>query len=304
MEINVLEKRVLSSDKIHNLYGKVYIPEGEIKGLFHIVHGMTEHIGRYDYTMRRIAENGYICFGYDNLGHGKTANDDSELGFIAHKDGYKYLIEDVSVYANEIRKKYGEDLPYYLLGHSMGSFIVRCSALKKAPDKLIIMGTGGENKAATLGIALIKSIKTVKGEMHFSQLVDKIAFGAYNARFLNENDKYSWLTKDEEIRRIYGEDKYCTFKFTVSAMQDLMKLLVLSNSPKWFKNLDKNLPVLLVSGQEDPVGNFGKGVLEVNNKLRANGVDSQMYLYKDCRHEILNETIKDEVINDILSFIR
>ena len=303
MEITVLEKRVLSSDKIHNLYGKVYVPNGEIKGIFQVVHGMTEHIGRYDSFMKIMAQYGYVTFGYDHLGHGNTANDDTELGFIAHKDGYQYLIEDVSVFANEIKKEYGEDLPYYLLGHSMGSFIVRCSALKNVPTKLIVMGTGGENKAATTGIALIKSIKTVRGEMHFSKLVDKIAFGAYNTKFINEKDGCSWLTKDEEIRRLYKEDKFCTFKFTVSAMQDLMKLLVLCNSKKWYENLSKDLPILLVSGEDDPVGNFGKGIYEVHSRLEEQGIDAKMILYKDCRHEILNDTSKEDVIRDILEFI-
>ena len=303
MEITVLEKRVLSSDKIHNLYGKVYVPSGEIKGIFQVVHGMTEHIGRYDSFMKIMAQYGYVTFGYDHLGHGNTAKDESELGFIAHKDGYKFLIEDVAVFANEVRKEYGENLPYYLLGHSMGSFIVRCSALKNVPTKLIVMGTGGENKAATTGIALIKSIKTVRGEMHFSKLVDKIAFGAYNTKFINEKDGCSWLTKDEEIRRLYKEDKFCTFKFTVSAMQDLMKLLVLCNSKKWYENLSKDLPILLVSGEDDPVGNFGKGIYEVHSRLEEQGIDAKMILYKDCRHEILNDTSKEDVIRDILEFI-
>ena len=116
MNIITEKIRVPSSDGIHQLSGVVYIPEGEIKGLYHIVHGMTEHIGRYDRFMRDIAENGYICFGYDNLGHGYTANDKSELGYIAKKKGWDLLSRDVKVFSDAMREKYGRNLPYYLMG--------------------------------------------------------------------------------------------------------------------------------------------------------------------------------------------
>ena len=158
--IQILDKKVLSSDGIHMLAGKVYVPEGDIKGLFHVVHGMVEHISRYDGFMRELAENGYLTFGYDNLGHGHTVNDKSELGFIAHENGSKMLVDDVALFGEEIKAEYGEGLPYYLLGHSMGSFIARLAAEQyDIQDKLIIMGTGGPNPAVNPGMALIKTIK-------------------------------------------------------------------------------------------------------------------------------------------------
>ena len=301
------EYKVLSSDGIHNLSGIVYVPDGEARGFFHVVHGMTEHITRYDRIMSDLAESGYICFGYDHLGHGKTVKDKSELGYIAKKKGYDLLCRDVKVFSDTVRGELDPEkkLPYYLLGHSMGSFVVRLATEKYArPDKLIVMGTGGSNPAAGMGIALIEIIKFFKGDKHISKLIYDLAFGGYNNKFKNDENasSQSWLSTDLEIRKKYMEDDYCTFKFTVSAMGDLMRLLKYSNRAAWFKNLPK-IPVLLVAGENDPVGNYGKGVLEVETKLKTRGHDVKCVLYKGARHEILNDFCYDEVKGDIIEFI-
>ena len=305
MNIITEKIRVPSSDGIHQLSGVVYIPEGEIKGLYHIVHGMTEHIGRYDRFMRDIAENGYICFGYDNLGHGYTANDKSELGYIAKKKGWDLLSRDVKVFSDAMREKYGRNLPYYLMGHSMGSFIVRLATERyMTPDKLIIMGTGGPNPAAGAGLAVIEVIKFFKGDKHISKLVYKLAFGSYNNKFSdNDSNNSSWLTTDLSVRKKYWSDDFCTFKFTVSAMGDLIRLMKYSNRKAWFANMEKTLPILLVAGEDDPVGNYGKGVRYVKEKLNKEGNNAECILYKGARHEILNDFTYDEVKNDILSFV-
>ena len=225
------EYYVASSDTQHTLAGVVYEPCGEAKGYFHIVHGMTEHITRYDRIMSDLADAGYVCFGYDNLGHGKTVKDKSELGYIAKKKGYDLLCCDVKVFSDAVIAEYSEkygSLPYFLLGHSMGSFIVRLATERYAkPDKLIVMGTGGANPAAGAGIAMIEIIKLFRGDKHISKLIYDLAFGGYNNKFKNDENasSQSWLSTDLEIRKKYMEDDYCTFKFTVSAMGDLMRLL-------------------------------------------------------------------------------
>ena len=302
--IKVIDKDILSSDKVHQLKGKLYLPEGQAKGFFHVVHGMTEHIARYDGFMREMAEEGYITFGYDHLGHGYTAVDDSELGFIAHENGWERLIDDVFVYGNTIRKAMDEDLPFILMGHSMGSFIVRlCGAKYNHYDKLIVMGTGGPNPAAGAGLTFAKVSKRVKGEHAVSQTLYKLAFGTYNSHFENENDPYAWLSTLKETRDKYRVDRFCTFMFTTSAMQDLVRVNRDSNRKKWFQSIDKTKPILLVSGSEDPVGDYGKGVTKVYEMLKAENVNVQMKLYQGCRHEILNDTSRDEVIADIKRFI-
>jgi alpha-beta hydrolase superfamily lysophospholipase len=187
----------------------------------------------------------------------------------------------------------------------MGSFIVRLAAEKYVtPEKLIVMGTGGSNPAAGAGIALIGAIKLFKGEKHISKFVDSIAFGGYNKRFEDELSvaPSPWLTTDTEVRKKYAADKYCTFKFTVSAMGDLMRLLKLSNRKAWYRNLPR-IPVLLVSGEEDPVGNYGRGVCEVEDNLKKYGHSVTKILYSGARHEILNDFTYESVKRDILTFL-
>lgn len=293
-----------STDGIHLLSGVIYEPQIPPVGYLHIVHGMTEHIGRYDRLMTDAAEAGYICFGYDALGHGNTAKSDGELGFIANRDGWKLLIDDVKAFSDSVKKEYGA-LPYYLLGHSMGSFVVRAAAGKVKPHKLIIMGTAGKNPAADAGLLLIALIKKIYGDKHFSPLIDNIAFGSYNKRFGGgtQTDPKPWLTCDEEQRRLYYADKFCSFNFTVSAMGDLIRLIKEANSNKFYSEFPKDTEVLLVSGADDPVGNYGKGVLEVSRKLSAVGVTQTAIIYEGARHEILNDATYEATKNDILKFL-
>ncbi len=300
-EIKALE--VKSTDNIHTLRGKIYIPKGEIKGLFHLVHGMTEYIDRYDHLFSYLAENGYVAFGYDHLGHGKTAENDSELGFIAHKDGWKYLVNDVVAYTKAVKIMY-PNLPTVLMGHSMGSFISRLTAenYNSEYDKFIFCGTSGPNPAAPMGKMLIRILKAFKGEKYISSFIYNMAFGSYNKGF-DGPSAYEWLSKDREVVAKYEKDKFCTFRFTLSAMGDLMTLLQHSSRTKWFKNMPNDKRILLISGDKDPVGNYGKGVTAVYNMLIKNGKNATLKLYKDCRHEIHNDTCKDEMFNDILEFI-
>ena len=284
----------LSTDKTHTLVGRVYLPIGEIKGYFQVVHGMAEHIARYDSFMSKMADAGWLCFGYDHLGHGKTATDDTELGFIASKGGASLLISDVNAFYEAVAKHYSktDDQPYVLMGHSMGSFIVRLAAEKfNAADKLIVMGTGGKNPLADAGLALIGCIKLFCGKKHISQLIDSMAFGAYNKRFGGDelSDPSLWLSTDKAVRDAYYADKFCGFKFTVSAMGDLISMIKACNRDAWYKNLRRDMPVLLVSGKDDPVGNYSAGVLEVEQKLKKHSIPVSCILYDGARHELLND---------------
>ena len=309
--MNMIEKKafsVLSTDGVHKLRGVVYLPNGEARGLFHVVHGMTEHIARDDKFLADMARAGFISFGYDNLGHGNTARDDSELGYIAKEKGWELLARDVAAYSDAVRAEFGNgDMPYYLLGHSMGSFIARLAAQRFVkPSRLIIMGTGGPNPAANLGLALIGVIKRVRGERHFSPLVDFLIFGGYNKKFgkATDEDKKLWLTNDESVRRVYYADKFCTFNFTVSAMGDLVRLLKYTNSAAWYREIPSDMPILLISGEYDPVGNYGKGIRQVEKRLKKCQKDVSCKLYEGARHEILNDFTYTEVRDDIIKFLQ
>ena len=206
--MNIREIYIPSSDGIHSLRTKIYEPDIEPVGIFQIVHGMTEHIDRYDAFMTDMAKQGFVTFGADNLGHKKSVRDDSELGFIASKDGWDLLCRDVRAVSEKIKSEY-TGLPYCLLGHSMGSFIVRVACTGYvSPDKLVIMGTGGPNPLADVGIGLIRMLKAVKGDRAVSPFIDKMAFGSYNDRFKCDGER-GWLTTDKDIRDKYVLSRLC-----------------------------------------------------------------------------------------------
>lgn len=307
MGITVKEFKVPSSDGVHTLWGQIYLPGGEARGYLHVVHGMTEHIRRYEPLMRHFAELGYLVFGYDHLGHGYTAKDMNELGYIAERDGWQRLADDVGVFAAAVRTAYplGAGKPYYLMGHSMGSFIVRVAVARGLrPDKLIVMGTGGPHPASGVGLALIKTVKAFRGGKTYSPFVDRLTFGSYNKRFSADGDPRAWLTRDAAHRAKYAADPYCTFHFSLSAMQDLVTLNRRANSGEWFRSMPKALPILLVSGSDDPVGSYGRGVTKVYEKLRKTGHENvRLTLYPGGRHEILNDACAGEVVSDITSFL-
>lgn len=304
MSISIFEDRVKSSDNKNSVYYKVYIPEKPFIGVLQVVHGMTEYIGRYDAFMTNMAEHGYLCFGHDHVGHGKTAPNDDELGFIASKNGDRVLVNDVGVVFEEVKKKYGFE-KRFLLGHSMGSFVTRVYAQEHGDELLgyLCMGTGGSNPAAKAGMALAKGLKRTKGERYISDTMYNMMFSAYNNKTENINGK-EWLTKDVEIQNKYLADKYCTFYFTISAIIDLLNLLMKSNSNKWYEGMKTDLPIYVVSGLDDPVGSYGAGPKEVVTKLvKTNHVDVTLRLWPNDRHEVLNELDKDEVIKEIIGWI-
>ena len=304
MSYRIIEKEVLSSDGIHTLYGKIYAPAGEARAIFQVAHGMTEHIGRYDDFMTYLAENGFIVCGHDHLGHGKTAENETELGFFAEKNGDQLVCDDAFSFGKAVREAY-PSLPLILLGHSMGSFIVR-QTVRLYPDfcdALIIMGTGGKNPLSAFGLGTSSAITLLRGKKHVSNLIYTLAFSSYNKR-TGQKNSFAWLTRDEKEIEKHDADPLCMFRFTVSAMHDLIRLQSLSNQKSWYAEIPKNLPILIVSGAEDPVGNYGKGVEEVYASLLAEGVtDVTRKLYPDMRHEILNELDRHTVYEDILSFV-
>ncbi len=300
--IEIKDRKFPSTDGTHQLVGKMYIPETQPRAIFHVVHGMTEHIGRYEAFLTEMAENGYLCVAYDNLGHGKTAANDSELGYIAKKDGWKILAEDVCSTSQIIKKEY-PGLKYYLMGHSMGSFIVRLAVWlhPELSDKLIVMGTGGPNPASGVALGMIDLVIARKGDRAYSPWLENLAFGKYNERFGGDVPG-DWLSKDPEVRIKYDADRFCNFHFTVSALRDLVKLNRTVNKKRVFRGTRASLPILLLSGADDPVGDYGKGVLRVRRELSKHVSDVRMKLYKNNRHEILNDTARESVIEDILAF--
>lgn len=296
----------LSHDGKSQVAYYIFIPKTDApRGVIQISHGMCEYVLRYEPFAREMCRQGFIVCGNDHIGHGATAPSDELLGYTASSGGALVMVRDVRMVSGIIRNRFPE-LPLFLLGHSMGSFVARLyvelfgNELRGA----IIVGTGGPESPTALGKALAKIIIKLKGEKHRSKLLDKIAFGSYNKKFKDEKDEKSWLTRDKEIREKYVADKYCSFKFTARGFYDLFDLLGTVSEKEWAQKLPKELPVLIISGDKDPVGNYGKGVEKVYKRMDKAGMeDVTMRLYHGARHELLNETSREEIIKHTLEWI-
>lgn len=302
MKYTVAERIVPSTDGVHNLYGKIYLPIGTPKATFQIIHGMTDHIERYHDFMEFMAENGYVTFAHDQLGHGRTAGDVENLGFIAEENGDQLLIDDVYAFGDELVKAY-ESIPHIVFGHSMGSFIARLFAEKhpENTDMLIIASTGGPQSLAPLGLAITDLGGRIKGADYKSEAMQKLILDAFNRSFKDEGREHAWLSRNMQKVEEYENDERSNFGFSVKSLYDLVKLSTDCNTDEWFERFKKDMPVLIISGEVDPVGENGKGVYEVYKSLKEQGVEDITFkLYKDCRHELLNELNSDEVMDDIL----
>ncbi len=300
--MNTIKRKFPSTDGIHSLAGTLSFPDGTIRGIVQIIHGMTDYTDRYEDLFSSLSQAGYLVVGYDHLGHGYTANGKEELGFFADKDGWKILISDAVAFASAIREEYGKELPYILLGHSMGSFVARLAALEILPEKLVLVGTSGGETGASLGRGMSFLLGKLYGTKHISHLMQGLVFGDYDKRFPGDYPS-RWITVDTANLIRYKDDPFCTFRFSVSAIGDLIALHQKANSPLFYSRLPDNTSVLLLSGEDDPVGGYGEGVERVYWKLIRKGKNAQMILYPGYRHEILQDFCKKQVLEDLLAFL-
>ncbi len=293
-----------STNGIDAIVAKIWQPEKPARGIIQISHGMCEYIDRYENFAKFLTENGFFVCANNHLGHGASASSKERLGYFAKQGGEKFLVDDLHTLTNMMKMKY-PGLPVLLFGHSMGSFIARNYVIKYGQelDAAIFCGTSGPNPGARAGKKLAALESRWHGEMYRSPWIQQLVFRSYNKR--NEHrTNYDWLTRDREIVDRYAVDPYCNFTFTVSAFGDLFTLLLKCNDPEWFSTYPKNLPTLLISGDMDPVGDYGKGVSYVYQTLISAGVrDVYCKLYEGARHELLNEINRSEIYQDILDWI-
>lgn len=296
-----------SSDGIHKINGYRWLPDqGTYLGIVQIVHGMAEYVDRYDDFARFLCDNGYIVVGEDHLGHGDSVNNPQEWGYFAKNDGFDYIIRDLHALHIKQAREF-PDLPHFFLGHSMGSFLTRIyiSLYGKSLAGAIIMGTGNQPWAlAFAGKILASIVGAFKGNKYRSTFINNLAFGSYNKKFKPSRTPYDWLTKDEAIVDAYRNEPRCTFIFTVSAYKELFDGIMYVSKKSNAAKTPSDLPLLLTSGAKDPVGGFGKGVVHVYDMYKAAGSnDVSIQLYDDDRHEILNETDRHQVYQDVLAWL-
>ncbi len=295
----------LSSNKSTKIEYTIWEPACEPKGIVQIVHGMSEHLGRYNRFAEYLVANGYAVCANNHLGHGGSLINDTK-GYFGEEGSYRHLIEDTKLLTMLIKERH-PDKRLFILGHSMGSFIVRLYITRYGHlvDGVILSGTSGPNPEAEYGAYYYaKTLRKLKGSDYVSKKLDNMVIGSFSKR--NENDKNSseWLSTDEERVNAYTRDPLCGFPFTVGGYCEMFTMMRLVSHRGWADLITRQLPILLVSGDQDPVGQYGAGVITVRDRLvEAGQRDVWLNLYHNGRHEMLNEKNSQQVYDDILYWL-
>ncbi len=299
----------LSSDNMTTIHAVRWLPDcGKYDKILQITHGMVEHIGRYEKFAAFLTERNYMVVGMDFLGHGDSVLNKERWGYFAEKTPSNILCRDMQKLRRYVQKK-NPGVPYFMLGHSMGSYMLRkyLAFFGEGLDGAVIMGTGYVSPSMTrFGMAVTGAMAGIHGWQYRSRLVDKLTKGRVYQRYdlTGKNYANSWLTKDEEIVKIYHEDPRCRFLFTLNGYLGLFEAVLFSCRKKNIEKVPATLPLLFVSGEDDPVGDMGKGVRKVYRLYQATGhKDVSCKLYADDRHEILNELDKEQVFEDIYAWM-
>ncbi|MEB4856986.1 alpha/beta hydrolase [Priestia megaterium] len=282
------------------------VENNSAKGVVQIAHGMAEHIGRYEYFANVLRQHGYIVYGNDHRGHGQTALKDEDKRFFAEENGFDTVVYDMIALTKHISTEHS-GLPIFLFGHSMGSFLTRryIQLDTEHIHGVILSGTGSIPSLSLQGGILAAQIEIKrKGLRSPSPFLDKLSFGQYNKSFHPARTPFDWLSQDNEAVDLYVNDPYCGGVFTAGFFYDLLTGIKQISNLANIKLVPSSLPIYLVSGEYDPVGSYTKGVVKVYNDFKKAGLQDVSYrFFKECRHELLNELNKDEVIEDILNWL-
>ncbi len=273
-------------------------------GIVQMAHGMAEHIARYDEFARFLASNGFVVCGNDHLGHGKSIEDRYQIGFMGERDGDKRLVDDMHI-LTKIMKKRNPDIPYFLFGHSMGSFCARIYSVLFGYelDGVILCGTGDMPDLINAGVDLIEMLINKLGMMKRYDKAAEMVNKGFSMMGPEKDSTLAWLSENKENRLNYSNDELCGFTYTLAGYRDVYNIIRTATDSDWALRMPKDLPIMIVSGADDPVGMNGKGVLAVADSLAGEGIEPTTILYPGMRHEILNETDRDVVYKDILSFL-
>lgn len=298
-----------SSNGVNRVHARSWMPEnGAPRGVVQIVHGIVEHIGRYDAFARFLAEHGFLVTGDDHLGHGLSVADESGYGYFSDQGGWGHIVADLKTLHDRTAAEH-PGIPYFLLGHSMGSFLTR-TYLINCPQGLtgaLITGTGQQPGAlVSAGLALIAVERRLHREgLHYrSKLVDNICFGAYNKKFAPNRTSCDWVCSDEKVVDDKLADPASSFVPTLGAFREMLHGIRYIQKPANLARMDKALPVFFFSGDQDPVGDMGKGAKKAYQSfLDAGCGDVSLKLYPGGRHEMLNEINRDEVWDDVLQWL-
>lgn len=296
-----------SRDRESKIHAVKWIPEAETPVcIFQVVHGMAEHIERYDEFARFLAQKGILVVGDDHLGHGKSVPEGGTYGYFCKEDAANVLVRDEHRLKKMMQEQY-PGVPYLIMGHSMGSFIVRNYLFNygSGVSGAVIVGTGMQSKFTLLAARTVTAIqKLFLGPKHVGRFIDKASFGKFNDRFRPVRTNADWLSRNEENVNRYLADPMCGFVFTLNGFAALFQLIHNCYKVEEIEKMPKQLPILLLSGADDPVGNYGKSVEAVYHSYLEHGMQNvQMKLYEKDRHELLNEVDREQVYGEVYRWI-
>lgn len=284
-----------------------WLPDDKPRGVVQIAHGMAEHSGRYKRFAEALTAEGFAVFANDHRGHGRTAKSEDERGHLADENGWEQVVGDMKQVTDVIKKKF-PDLPIILFGHSMGSFLSRLYAQKHGSllSGLILSGTGSDpGMMGSIGLGIANRELRKKGKRAKSEMMNKLIFGGYNKAFAPPRTPFDWLSRDVAEVDKYIEDPHCGFIASTTFYVDMIKELKTLDRQENLQHIPKDLPIFLISGDKDPVGGNTKGVLKAFKSLKKAGIEDVTYhFYEGARHELLNETNREEVTKDIIKWIQ
>lgn len=300
------EFTVLSRDGKTNLHTVEWLPEGSPRAVLQIAHGVSEYVLRYGDLAAYLAERGFAVVGNDHLGHGQSAAPGAPRLYFGPAGGWDAVVDDMEA----LRRREGKQfpgLPYFMLGHSMGSFLLRTYLIRYpgTVDGAILMGTGQMPPALTAaGRAFCAAECRRLGEEGYSPAAQKLAFGAYNKAFAPNRTAFDWVSSDPATVDFYVSDPLCGENPSVGLLREMLRGIAFITKQSNVERMNRNTPVLFVSGGEDPVGEKGKGVLRAYRSFQRAGVrDVSMKLYPGARHEILNDFCRREVYRDLSDWL-
>ena len=278
----------------------------DIKGAIQIAHGMAEHAARYERFADALTKAGYAVYANDHRGHGKTAGSLEKVGYFADEMGWEKVVVDMHTLTGIIKKEC-PNKPFFLFGHSMGSFLSRYYAMHYAGELkgLVLSGTAGDPGAlGMIGILVATIASKINGKKAKSNLLNKLSFGAFNDAFKPNRTDYDWLSRDNAEVDKYVNDPWCGAVFSAGFFCDLLGGISYINKNENIAKIPKNLPIYIFSGAKDPVGANTKGVTQVYDTLKNAGIgDLTLKFYEDARHETLNEINRNEVFSDVIAWI-